>query len=103
MMDSPYRYIFAAGFAVGAIGFLSVLWVQPAYYAFVSRRLAVATRTLSGLIGCGYLVVAYLMIRGASLSAVGVLALCAFLNLFVLAVERPWLRRGQGSTMKRGD
>ena len=100
-MDAQYRFLFAALLGVGAIGFLSVLWVQPAYYAFVSRRLAVATRTLSCLIGCGYLVAAYLILRDAGLSAVAVLAICAFLNLFVLAVERPWLRRGQRSTKDR--
>ena len=92
-MDSPYRYICAAGLAIGAIGFLSVLWVQPSYYARVSRRLAAATRTLSFLIGCGYLVAAYLLVRNALLSAVFVVAICAFVNLFVLAVERPWLQR----------
>jgi hypothetical protein len=99
-MDSPYRYIFAAGFAIGAIGFLSVLWIQPAYYAFVSRRLAVATRTLSCLIGCGYLVAAYLMARNALLSSVGVAGICAFVNLFVFAVEWPWVRRA-GSAKPR--
>jgi hypothetical protein len=101
-MDSPYRFLFAAVFAIGAVGFFSVLWVQPAYYAFISRRLAVAARTLSCLIGCGYLVAAYLVVHDAgSLGAVGVIAVCAFLNLFVLAVERPWLRRSQPTTTQR--
>ena len=102
-MDSPYRFLFSALLGIGAIGFLSVLWVQPVYDAFVSRRLAVAARALSCLIGCGYIVAAYLILRNAGLNAVGVLAICAFLNLFVLAVERPWLRRGQRRAVKRGD
>ena len=101
-MDPSYRILFAALLGIGSVGFFSVLWFQPPYYRFISRRLALAARMLSCLIGCGYLVAAYLMIHDAgSLGAVGVIAICAFLNLFVLAVERPWSRRGQPTLTQR--
>ena len=98
-MDSSGRIVIAALLAIGALGFLSVLWVVPAYYRLIPRRLGLATRTLSCLIGCGYLVAAYAEFRaGVSLGAVAVIGVCAFLNLLVLAVERPWSRRGQPVT-----
>ena len=102
-MDSPYRFLFAALLGIGSLGFFSVLWVVPAYYKFIPRRLALATRTLSCVIGCGYVVAAYFVLQGArSLIAISVaLIFCSVLNLIVLGVERPWSRPGQPSTTPR--
>jgi hypothetical protein len=99
-MDPPYRILFAALLGIGAAGFFSVLWVVPAYYKFIPRRLALATRTLYCAIGCGYIGLAYIVLRdarplGAFIFAVGFVST---LNLIVLAVERPWSRRDRQST-----
>ena len=95
-MEPLYRILFAALLGVGAVGFFSVLWVVPAYYKFIPRRLALGMRTLSCAIGCGYIGLAYLVLQdprpqGAFLFAVGFVST---LNLIVLAVERPWSRSG---------
>jgi hypothetical protein len=102
-MDSSGHIVIAALLAIGAIGFFGVLWVVPAYYKFIPRRLALATRTLSCVIGCGYVVAAYFVLQGArSLIAISfALIFCSVLNLIVLGVERPWSRRGQPSTTPR--
>ena len=102
-MDSPYRFLFAALLGIGSVGFFSVLWVQPAYSKFIRPRLTLATRTLSCVIGCGYLVAAYFVLQGArSLIAFSfALIFCSVLNLIVLGVERPWSRRGQPSSTPR--
>jgi hypothetical protein len=99
-MDSPYRILFSALLGIGAIGFFSVVWVVPPNYKFIPRRLALAMRALSCVIGCGYLVLAYLVLQGASWTGtpVIVLLLCSTLNLIVLAVERPWSKRGPSTT-----
>jgi UDP-N-acetylmuramyl pentapeptide phosphotransferase/UDP-N-acetylglucosamine-1-phosphate transferase len=98
-MDSFVRIVIAVLFAVGALGFFSVLWVVPVRYKALSRRLALAMRTLSCVIGCGYLVAAYIEFRdGISFRFFAVILACSFLNLIVLAVERPWSRRGQPVT-----
>ena len=95
-MDSPYRFLFSALFGIGAIGFFSVLWVVPPNYAFIPRRLALVTRALSCAVGCGYLLLAYLVLQHASsmVTLVIVLFSCSILNLIVLAVERPWSTLG---------
>ena len=93
-MDPAYRLLFAALLAIGAIGFLSILWVVPAYYAFIPRRLATFARVLYCAIGCGYIVAACFVLRGApSQIAFSYVVIACFLNLIVLAVERPWSRR----------
>jgi hypothetical protein len=99
-MDSPYRFLFSALLGIGAIGFFSVVWVVPPNYAFIPRRLALAMRALSCAIGCGYLVLAYLVLQGAGSTGALVIVLvsCSTLNLVVLAVERPWSRRGPSTT-----
>jgi hypothetical protein len=54
------------------------------------------------LIGCGYLVAAYVEFRdGFSLAFFALMLICTFLNLIVLAVERRWSRRGQPVTTPR--
>jgi|GEM_PF-4854628 hypothetical protein len=60
-------------------------------------------RALSCAIGCGYLVLAYLVFQGADSTGTLVIVLlsCSILNLIVLAVERPWSRRGQADTTPR--
>lgn len=93
-MDSPYRFLFAAVFVIGAIGFFSVLFVVPPNYRFVPRRLALAARVLSCAVGLGYLVMAYLVTQGARSfpAVIYVLVACTTLNLIVLGIERPWSR-----------
>ncbi len=99
-MDSPFRILFSALLGIGAIGFISVVWVVPPNYAFIPRRLALAMRALSCAIGCGYLVLAYLVLQGARSTGTLVIVLvsCSALNLIVLAVERPWSRRSPSPT-----
>jgi hypothetical protein len=100
-MDPTYRFLFAALLGVGSIGFFSVLWVVPAYYTFIPRRLASFTRVLYCAIGCGYVVAAYFVLQGVpSLNAFSyALISVSVLNLIVMAVERPWSRRDrQGTT-----
>ena len=102
-MDSSYRILFAALLGIGALGFFSVLWVVPAYYKLIPRRLALAARALSFAIGCGYVVLAYLVLLDPRpLGAfIFVLMFCSTLNLIVLGLERPWSRHAQPSTAPR--
>ena len=98
-MDLSYRVLLAALLGIGALGFLSVLWVVPAYYKFIPRRLELVTRALYCAIGCGYIGSAYLALRDARPigAFVVVLMVVSTLNLVALAVERPWSRRDRQS------
>lgn len=88
-MDSPYRILFAALLGIGAVGFFSVLWVVPAYYTFIPRRLASITRVLYCAIGCGYIVVAYFALQGMpSLIAF------SYVLIFLFLFEPDRFRRG---------
>jgi len=102
-MDSPLvRVVIAVLFGIGAIGFLSALFVRPPWHKQLSPGLSVAMRALSCVIGCGYLVAAYVEFHAEHpLNAVTlIIVVCAFLNLIVLGVERPWSRRATTQTLE---
>jgi hypothetical protein len=103
-MGSFGHIAFAGLLAIGAIGFFSVLFVVPPNFKYRPRRLALAMRALSCAIGCGYLVMAYLITLGTRSypAVIYFLVVCTTLNLIVLAVERPWSRRGPPATTKPG-
>ena len=91
-MDSSHRLLLTVLLGVGAVGFLSVLWVNPEDYKLRSERVA---RVLYCAIGCVYVGAAYRGLRdGQSIDAFVVhLMIVTALNFVGLAVLRPWSRR----------
>jgi hypothetical protein len=103
MLDpSPLSRLFAALLGLGAVGFLSVLFVFPSYYKLIPRSVTLVTRALYCAVAVGYAVAAYFELREphAGGTIVFILAGATMLNLIAIALERFFLWRHQRATNK---
>lgn len=93
----PLDVLFAALLGVGSLGFFSLLFVVPGYYASFPRRVRLVLRTLYCIVGSGFLFAAYLIIRDAHwYRTISTALMCATaVNLIAIALERYWLSRGK--------
>ena len=91
----PLDGLFAALLGVGSLGFFSMLFVVPAYYAFFPRGVALVVRILYCIVGTGFLFTAYLVVRDSHwYRAITTVLMCTtFVNLIAILLERYWLSR----------
>ncbi len=91
----PLDGLFAILLGVGSVGFFSILFVVPAYYASFPRGLMLALRSLYCTAGTGFLFAAYLVARDSHRyrTITTVLFCTTLVNLIAILVERVWLSR----------
>ncbi|MDQ6942489.1 MAG: hypothetical protein M3169_08255 [Candidatus Eremiobacteraeota bacterium] len=91
----PLDGLFAALLGVGSLGFFSMLFVAPPYYASFPRGVTLAIRTLYCIAGTGLLFTADLIVRDPHrYRTISTVLFCTtVVNLIAILLERVWLSR----------
>ncbi|HWT05128.1 MAG TPA: hypothetical protein VN224_05180 [Xanthomonadales bacterium] len=103
MGPDPLSRLFAALLAIGAVGYVSVLWTLPAYYKVIPRGVTLVTRTLYCVVAGTLVVAAYFELREPhpGTTIVIILACSTLANLVAIGLERLFLWRHQRGTNPR--